>query len=542
MRLGRSVAVIAVLAVAAGGGAWAYQNLSPSPSSDPTSPSASPGGPAPMPSPSPEPEPMLAWGPTVSAWEDALATASALSVEEAAGQVLVMSWNSPDAGGAVQLVSDLHLGGVILMGGAIVDPGQVSELTSALEGAHRADWPLMVGVDQEGGTVARLADVIPPMPAFLAAGAAVDKDTVRQAYGYSAADMAGLGFTVDYAPVADVTIGLADPTIRSRAASDDPQRVADAVVAAVEGFVAGGVVPTVKHFPGHGSVTVDSHASLPVQTQTVAQLEARDLIPFAAAVEAGAPSVMMGHVVVPEWGPEPASLSPAAHAYLRETLGFTGVIVTDALNMGAISDAYGPGAAVVRAIAAGTDVALMPADIQAAHAALVAAVADGSLSRDRLTEAAARSILLMRWQAALPPAATDPTAEYALTMALAGMSVSTPECGVPLVTSPVHITGGFQSERDTLAGFLLQHGITTGRGGSTIQLIGTPDKTGSADVVVALDGPWGLSGSTATSYIGLYGRSADSYAALAAVLAGTAPSGGDWPVSLGLALPACAAR
>ncbi len=127
---------------------------------------------------------------------------------------MVANWDSPSADGAVALVRDSHVAGVILMGGAIVDAGQVKALTAAVTRAAAADgrdWPAVISTDQEGGPVARLDGILPGLPAFMAAGAATDKDSVTQAYAAVARDMAGLGFTVNWAPDADVTVGLADP-------------------------------------------------------------------------------------------------------------------------------------------------------------------------------------------------------------------------------------------------------------------------------------------------------------------------------------------
>lgn len=166
------------------------------------------------------------------------------------------------------------------------------DLTAAVEEAGgERDWPVVVSVDHEGGPVARLAPVLPGLPAFMAAGSAWDKSVVRETYARTGADMVGLGFTMNFAPLADVSIGLGDPVIRSRSAGPDTENVARTVVAAVDGYVAGGVIPTVKHFPGHGSVTTDSHVALPVQRASVAELAERDLVPFERAVQACARGV-----------------------------------------------------------------------------------------------------------------------------------------------------------------------------------------------------------------------------------------------------------
>ncbi|NYI40668.1 glycoside hydrolase family 3 N-terminal domain-containing protein [Demequina lutea] len=481
----------------------------------------------------------LAWGPSVVDYADAVATASDLPLDVAAGQVIVATVSSPDPATAASLVSAQHLAGVILMGGAITDASQVGALAAAVQAAAAEDgrsWPAVVSTDQEGGPVSRLSGVIPGLPAFMAAGSIPDKTVVANAYESAARDMRALGVNVDWAPDADVTVGLADPTIRVRSAGSDPARVADTVDAAVKGLLAGGVIPAIKHFPGHGSVTTDSHVSVPVQTATVAQLETADLVPFAQAIADGAPVVMMGHIAVAEWGGVPATVSPRAYAYVRKSLGFTGVVVTDALNMGAITDSFAPGDSEVAALAAGADLLLMPRDPAAARQAIIAAVQNGTLSRDRLDEAVARVSSLMTLQQRRAEASDTKTVEsnsganYARAFAASAATVSAASCTGPYVGSSVTIRGGWPGERQALADALAGYGITTG-GGTTILLLGSATGSGRADVVVAMDGPWGLPKSTASVYVGLYGRSNEALAGLADVLAGAVTPTGQWAVA-----------
>ncbi len=478
--------------------------------------------------------PNLVWGPSVVDMAAATAAASQVPLDVAAGQVIVAYWNSPDAGGAAALVRDSHVAGVILMRGALVNAGQVKKLTSAVADAAVADgrdWPAVISTDQEGGPVARLDGILPELPAFMAAGATTDKDSVTQTYSAVARDMAGLGFTVNWAPDADVTVGLKDPVIRVRSAGSSPQNVADTVIAAVNGFMSGGVAPAVKHFPGHGSVTTDSHESLPVQKATVADLAERDFVPFAQAIDAGAPMVMMAHISVAEWGGGPSTTNPQAYAYLRDQLNFTGVTVTDALNMAAITRSYEPGESEVAALAAGADLLLLPRDAEAARKAIVNAVNDGSLPRARLDQAIARVSLLMsaqsEWDTASTSTSEDP--DYARTFAASSATVAAPECGKSLVGKSVQISGGWPGERQALADALAPYGVTQG-GGTSIMLLGSPSGTGNADIVVAMDGPWGLPESQASVYVGLYGRSDDALAGLADVLAGHVQPHGTWPV------------
>lgn len=481
----------------------------------------------------------LAWGPSVIDYAGALAAAHALPLEVAAGQVIVATVSVPDPASAASAVGAEHLAGVILMGGAITDASQVEALAAAVQGAGAEDgrgWPAIVSTDQEGGPVSRLAGIIPDLPAFMAAGSIPDKTVVASTYEAAARDMRAVGVNVDWAPDADVTVGLADPTIRVRSAGSDPVRVAATVDAAVKGLVAGGVIPTIKHFPGHGSVTTDSHDALPTQPATVAQLETSDMIPFAEAIANGAPVVMMGHIAVAEWGGVPATVSPQAYEYLRQSLGFTGVAVTDALDMRAIADAYAPGDSEVAALAAGADLLLSPRDPAVARQAIIAAVQSGTLPRGRLDEAVARVSSLMTLQergAEFADTTTgDPSggADYARAFAASAITVSAPSCTGPFVGPSVTITGGWEGERQALADALAGYGIATG-GGTTIRLLGSATASGSADVVVAMDGPWGLSDSTASVYVGLYGRSDEALAGLADVLVGAVGPTGEWAVA-----------
>lgn len=351
-----------------------------------------------------------------------------MSVEEKAGQVLVATWDGADPGAVdaqIEQIDDLHLGGVIVMGSNVptatgqgtteqagaeggaqgVDveamAGQNRRVGEALAGDDRA-WPGIISVDQEGGPVARLGAPLTQWPAASAIGAAGDPVLTREAASGLASELAGLGFTMDHAPVADVTTP-GDAVILERAYGDDPEAVAEQVTAAVGGFQDAGLISSPKHFPGHGSVTTDSHVGLPVQQKTPEQLAETDWKPFRAAAEAGAPSIMMGHIAVDAWDPEvPATLEPQAYQALREDVGFEGVAVTDALNMGAVTDVVGPGQAVDTgvstpagaALQAGADLLLMPEDEQTAHRDIVQAVASGAIPQQRLDEAAARVVAM----------------------------------------------------------------------------------------------------------------------------------------------------
>ena len=487
------------------------------------------------------------WGPTNDQWLRAQADAKSLTLEQAAGQVIVPHWNSPDVDGLTRLMESGGFGGVILMGGAITTADALAELTAAVQQAGGGrPWGTLVSTDQEGGTVARLRGIVPDVPGFMAAGAARDKRAVTYAYRESAVDMRALGVTMDYAPVADMTIGMADPIIRTRSAGDDADNVSATVVAATKGYVDGGVVPVIKHFPGHGSVKVDSHTALPHQSASLAQLEERDLVPFARAIDAGAPAVMMGHIALADWDSLPATLAPKAYDYLRGEMGFDGVAVTDALNMGAITHGYSPGEASVAALAAGADVLLMPTDPFAARSAIVAAAQDDEQLRERLYEAAARIIALQRWQRSMGPL-VDTGTNYGRDLASAGATVAAANCEAPFVSGAVEVVGGSATHREHLAKALASHGLPVSpvaepsgdEGVSVVAFAQSGVAQPQADVLISTGAPWQLEGSPAKVLVALYGNSADALAGLADVLTGVAPPGGAWPVAIDVPHAAC---
>ena len=225
------------------------------------------------------------WGPDRAELDRAAKVASRMRLPDLAGQVIVADWSGTRA--PVAMVRDLHLGGVIAFSSNVASADQVRGVNAALTRQVRRKWPLFLSVDQEGGVVERLRGAASRFPTFMSAGAAGDPALTQQAYAASGAELRGLGFTVDFAPDADVTSGPGDPTIGSRSVSSRPATVAEHVVAAADGFSGAGVLPVIKHFPGHGSVPADSHLTLPVQTKSLADLEASDLVPFREAVDGG---------------------------------------------------------------------------------------------------------------------------------------------------------------------------------------------------------------------------------------------------------------
>lgn len=525
----------------------------PEPSS--TSGSSNPPGSTTSGSPSATPtaEP-LAWGPTEEELAKARALVGGWTPEQLAGGVLVPRYDGTDPQTPAALVRELNLAGVIVMGDNVVDADQVAATAAAVQQAAADDgrtWPAVVSVDQEGGVVARLkSPIATDFPTFMSAGAAIagarargeeaaGAAVVTEAASATALQLRSLGFTWVFAPDADVTAGPQDPTIGSRSPSDDPAIVSAAVTAAVGGYDAAGIVSVAKHYPGHGSVLADSHETLPVQPATLDELRAGDLLPFAAAAEAGVPAVMMSHIAADAFDPGvPASLSPKAYASLRADAGFEGLAVTDAQDMGAITAEYGIGGAAVTALQAGADVLLMPLDLRAAHTAVVTALGDGSLPRERVEDAAARVVAVQTWQArtaAAAPVPADATAgadAAARALSAAAVTVVDGACTGPYAPDGFTVAGGTDADRTALQQAAERAGVRTGTG-PTVRLLGG-STGGSGDVVVSLDVPYALAtsrGTTAT--LALFGRSAGAFDALVAVLTGAAPPQGALPVSIG---------
>ncbi len=500
------------------------------------------------PSASPSPDPglrPLGWGPEQRDQDAAAAAVAAMSVEEKAGQVLMPVYSGTDPEAQAATIERLHLAGSIIMGDNIpldargqADVAAMTAVNARLAQATRADgrpWPGLIGVDQEGGIVARLGAPLTEWPTALSYGAAGDVPLTKNAGRALAAEIASLGFTVDFAPDADVTIGPADPTIGARSMSGNPDQAGALAAAFSQGMQEAGVLPAVKHFPGHGSVTVDSHLDLPVQPATIADLEARDWKPFRAAIAAGAPMVMTGHIAVPALEPGvPASLSGPAYAALRG-MGFNGVAVTDALNMAAVQKQYPGGSAAPTALAAGADLLLMPTDVGQAHAAIVSAVAAGTLPAARLDEAARRVATMMTWRgrtSAPSGAAPGSGGDISARVSAAAVTVLSGPCGGPIVQGSIRIAGGSPQDRARFEAAAAKAGLGTGAG-PLVSLIGYAGRPAGGDIAVTLDAPWPLQDSSTPVKIALYGRTPGAFDALVAVLAGKARAPGKLPAAVG---------
>jgi beta-N-acetylhexosaminidase len=324
-----------------------------------------------------------------------------------AAQLLLVGVPGTEIGATSRALARGGVGGVILYGPNIADAAQVRSLIAALQAS--VEVPLAIAVDEESGRVARFATagILPQTPTARALGqhSAAFVRSTGTSIGRGLHD---LGVTVDLAPVLDVTDAAASGVIGDRSFGSDPAAVARAGVAFAKGLAAGGVSAVGKHFPGHGETSVDSHTSLPLVSASRATLVRRALPPFVAAVKAGIPAIMLGHLLVPSIDAKlPASLSPKVVGMLRDDLGFDGLVMTDDLYMGALAAQWDVATSAEMAVAAGVDMVILSAGTGALDVAgaLVTAVEEGRLTEARLTDAflrVERFKNVTRWAACMP--------------------------------------------------------------------------------------------------------------------------------------------
>jgi beta-N-acetylhexosaminidase len=333
-------------------------------------------------------------------------TLKQMSVEEKVGQLLFTTYHGSfaptDSVAYSQMmhdVEDLHVGGFINVTqgsplGFLKSQAYPSAVLSNRLQA-KSKLPLLIGADFERGTAMRLDEgtSFPTAMALAAAGNPKDAYTMGK---ITALEARAAGIQWIYAPDADVNSNPGNPIINTRSFGENPERVSEFVTEFIRGVQENGGLATAKHFPGHGDTTADSHIDLPVVTADRSRLEKLELVPFRAAIAAGVGSIMTGHLNVPALEPDPntpATLSSRVLTdLLRKQLGFQGLVVTDAMDMGGITVRYAPGDAAVRAFLAGADTLLMPPVPDAAYEALLSAVHSGQISQDRL-DASVRRIL-----------------------------------------------------------------------------------------------------------------------------------------------------
>lgn len=358
-------------------------------------------------SPTPTPEQSVA--------EKALA---AMSTDEKIGQLFIVRPESLDPGltpaqvhnteqyGITEMsdamagtLKKYPAGGIVVFSKNILSPSQLTSFVAALQNASAT--PLIMGVDEEGGSVARIGNSknfdVPKYGSMGKIGATGDTANAGDV-GYAIGSyLKKYGFTLDFAPVADVNTNPNNIVIGNRAFGSDPKLVAGMVSAEIGGLHRAGVMSCAKHFPGHGDTAGDTHDGYVSVTKTWDELKSCELIPFIEAMKAGTDMIMAAHITAVNVTDDglPASLSKELITdRLRGELGYHGVVITDSLAMGAIENKYSSADAAVKAIAAGVDIVLIPMDYRAAFEGVRKAVEDGTISKERLDESVLRILNL----------------------------------------------------------------------------------------------------------------------------------------------------
>ncbi|MEG8277605.1 glycoside hydrolase family 3 protein [Streptomyces sp. AHA2] len=347
------------------------------------------------------------------------ALVSRMTLEEKVGQLFVMrvyghSATAPDQADidanleeigvrtAAELIARYRVGGIIYFTWAhnTRDPHQIAELSNGIQRASLGlprGLPVLVSTDQEHGIVARVGEPATLFPGAMAVGAGGSRSDARTLGRIAGRELRAMGIRQNYSPVADVNVNPANPVIGVRSFGADPQAVSALVAAEVAGYQRSGVAATAKHFPGHGDTNVDSHTGFPTITHSRELWERLDAPPFRAAIAAGIDSIMTAHLMVPalDDSGDPATLShPILTGILRERLGYDGVVVTDSLGMEGVRTKYGDERVPVLALKAGVDQLLNPPDLDLAWNAVLTAVREGELTRERLDRSVLRILRL----------------------------------------------------------------------------------------------------------------------------------------------------
>ena len=323
-----------------------------------------------------------------------------LTLNEKIGQMLMVGFEGPSAPPyLLDWLATGRIGGVYLFARNIESPAQVKQLVDKCHSA--AKYPILVGIDQEGGAVARLREGFSESAGAMALGASRDTQLAEDVAYMLGRELKALGINWNFAPVADVTHNIANPSVGTRSVGMDKDLVRDFVVAQIKGLQRAGVAATVKHFPGLGNTEIDTHDALAKISGPLDYLHEDDLIPFRGAVNANVPCVMTTHVMFEALDDRyPATISArVVDGLLRGELGYDGAICTDCMEMKAIADGWGAGESAVLAVLAGVDLLLYShrrAKQEAAYDALMQAAASQRISAERVDRSVARIQALKR--------------------------------------------------------------------------------------------------------------------------------------------------
>jgi len=346
------------------------------------------------------------------------ATPKEMTLDEKVGQLLMVHFQGENANeAAADLINNAHVGAIIYYrwSNGLHNPGQVQALSSGLQqmaSKTRLGIPLLIAADQEGGRVARFKEGFTQFPANMVLAATGDPNLVKQCALTTAQELMAVGVNMNLAPVVDVNNNPLNPLIGVRSYGSDPQTVVTHASKALEGYRQGGMLTSLKHFPGHGDVITDSHFDLPIVDKSRAQLDAMELLPF-AALAPFADTIMTAHIMIPQLDPDHcATTSKTILNILRNDFGFQNPIITDSLVMeGILKLCQTPEEAAIASHLAGCDILLLGGkqlkdgdtklelnveDIKRIHQVLVKAVKDGRISEESINRSVERVLTLKR--------------------------------------------------------------------------------------------------------------------------------------------------
>ncbi|ETI68758.1 beta-N-acetylhexosaminidase [Neobacillus vireti] len=325
-----------------------------------------------------------------------------MSLDDKIGQMILagVSGTSMDAN-ANKLISQFHVGGVIFYKYNFETPGQAVQLVNQLKAGNSSSLPLILGVDQEGGRVTRLPGGLVNFPPNKQIGQVNNPDFSYKVGTRLGQELKEFGLNLDFAPVLDINSNPNNPVIGDRSFGNNAEIVSKLGIQTMRGIQSQNVITTIKHFPGHGDTSVDSHLDLPIVNKSLKELKELELIPFERAIEQGADVVMVAHILLPQLDKtNPGTMSKAVMTdLLRKQLGFTGVIITDDMTMGAITEHFDIGKAAVESVKAGSDIILVGHDynnVVKIIDSIKTAVQNGEISKQRLDESVERIIQLKR--------------------------------------------------------------------------------------------------------------------------------------------------
>ena len=301
--------------------------------------------------------------------------------------------------GTREALAEHPVGGLIYFAQNLKDPDQTRTMLENTQeyASARSGFPIFLSVDEEGGQVARVGSNpsfgVPEIGNMSEVGAGGDTQEAYETGSIIGAYLKDLGFNMDAAPDADVLTNPANEVVKYRSFGSDPELVSRMAAAELKGLNDQGIIGMYKHFPGHGGTTADSHEGYVYVEENLEELKSGALVPFQDGADNGLRVIMVSHIACPEVTGDntPATLSrQLVTDLLREDMGFDGLVITDALNMGAITEQYSSGEAAVAALNAGVDMLLMPADFQAAYDGVMAALENGELTEERIDESVRR--------------------------------------------------------------------------------------------------------------------------------------------------------